>query len=258
MLSNEAGLRIFLHFAPPSGAMEERRRALEERLREVEQQLDELRREQRSLKAKLLRLGVTPPPRLPGPRAQGQPGPPGPPDPAGSPGPPGSRENSDDESEPGSASSSDTDSDYHEDDEDDDEEKAPPIEELTPEERKALSEEPIPDGYNLDYATLDLLTEAVIKQLDPVKDELRFDTKQYVITLLNAVQRGRARRPLDKGFIFPDETERLVCGGATQAGKTMFVVVGIVVAYAARIPCVVRRLGATARRRHTTARARAR
>jgi hypothetical protein len=59
-----------------------------------------------------------------------------------------------------------------------------------------------------------------VEQLRPVEGELRFDAREYVRTLFGAVLRAAKRHPapsVNAGFVFPDETEQLVCGGATQA-----------------------------------------
>ena len=209
-----------------------RREALEARLHDVEARLvaakavvAELRKEQRSLKRKLARLDAPPagpavPPAADSSEHES--------DCAlsdeGESGSDASGEGSSDEGSRSGADSSDAgeeEEEEEEDEEDDDPEPpeppAPPIQELTPVEREALRTEPIPDGYGLDYATLDAVVEQVVEQLCPVEGELRFDSKAYVITLLRSVLRGRARRPEQGGFIAPDETEQLVCGGATQA-----------------------------------------
>ena len=89
--------------------------------------------------------------------------------------------------------------------------------------------------------SLDQLCDWVQARLDSggeaVAKALFFDVREYVRQLLTSVARSRNATP--SGLVTPRQCENLVCGGATQAGKTMFVVVGVLAAYAARIPCVV-------------------
>ena len=87
---------------------------------------------------------------------------------------------------------------------------------------------------------VDALCAWIHKQLEP-KDIARgicFDGVKYSRELLGAMLRSRVRNP-GTPFITPNQQEHFVCGGATQAGKTMFVTVGVVVAFAARMPSVV-------------------
>jgi hypothetical protein len=141
-------------------------------------------------------------------------------------------------------------------DPDGEEEEAPDQPRVTAEE---LAEEAAL-GAELGF-DLTALCDLVEAQITPVQKKICFGARDYVRTLLVCVQRARDRR--DNHFVFPPEMENLVCGGATQAclcaldsraraprsllctqtqaGKTMFVVVGIVAAFAMKLPCVVRR-----------------
>jgi hypothetical protein len=79
----------------------------------------------------------------------------------------------------------------------------------------------------------------VSRQLEPVQQCICFNARAYTRELVAAVLRSRVRNDRTP-FVTPDQAEQFVCGGATQAGKTMFVVVGIVAAYKAELPAVVR------------------
>ena len=92
----------------------------------------------------------------------------------------------------------------------------------------------------LDNPDIDELCSWIRTQLAPtdIARGICFDAPTYARELLGAMLRSRKRNP-GTPFITPDQQEHFVCGGATQAGKTMFVVVGVVVAYAARMPSIV-------------------
>ena len=87
---------------------------------------------------------------------------------------------------------------------------------------------------------VDALCAWILEQLAPqeIARGICFDGVKYSRELLGAMLRSRVRNT-GTPFITPDQQEHFVCGGATQAGKTMFVVVGVVVAFAARMPSVV-------------------
>ena len=90
------------------------------------------------------------------------------------------------------------------------------------------------------HEDVDTLCAWIRNQLEvpSVASKICFDAPTYARELLGTLLRSRTLNK-DTPFITPNQQEHFVCGGATQAGKTMFVVVGVVVAFAARVPSVV-------------------